>query len=83
LPLSLDSGCWAGHSIYPNTKMDEVRMVALVKQYGKKYYYITPDYVHVMDEGRIIKTGDKELALELERRGYDWVADEYRSRQAA
>ena len=35
LPLSLDSGCWAGHSIYPNTKMDEVRMVALVKQYGK------------------------------------------------
>lgn len=34
LPLVLPSGCWAGHSIYPKTKMDEQRMVALVKQYG-------------------------------------------------
>ncbi len=34
LPLTLDSGCWAGHSIYPNTKMDESRMATLVKQYG-------------------------------------------------
>ncbi|MCF2134504.1 MULTISPECIES: TatD family hydrolase [Burkholderiaceae] len=36
LPLVLDSGCWAGHSIYPHTKMDEARMVALVKQYGSE-----------------------------------------------
>ena len=34
LPLTLASGCWAGHSIYPQTKMDEARMVALVQQYG-------------------------------------------------
>jgi predicted metal-dependent TIM-barrel fold hydrolase len=34
LPLTLDSGCWAGHSIYPETKMDEPRMVALVQSYG-------------------------------------------------
>lgn len=34
LPSVLDSGCWAGHSIYPKTKMDEARMVSLVKQYG-------------------------------------------------
>lgn len=34
LPMVLASGCWAGHSIYPNTKMDEARMVALVRQYG-------------------------------------------------
>ena len=34
LPLVLATGCWAGHSIYPNTKMDEPRMVALVKEYG-------------------------------------------------
>ena len=34
LPLVLATGCWAGHSIYPNTKMDEARMVALVKKYG-------------------------------------------------
>jgi predicted metal-dependent TIM-barrel fold hydrolase len=34
IALTLDAGCWAGHSIYPNTKMDEARMVALVKRYG-------------------------------------------------
>jgi Fe-S cluster assembly ATP-binding protein len=57
--------------------------VILVTHYQRLLNYITPDYVHVMDMGRIIKTGDKELALELESRGYDWVAEEYRSRQAA
>jgi predicted metal-dependent TIM-barrel fold hydrolase len=36
LPLTLDSGCWAGHSIYPATKMDEARMVELVKRYGSE-----------------------------------------------
>jgi predicted metal-dependent TIM-barrel fold hydrolase len=36
LPLVLDTGCWAGHSIYPHTKMDEPRMVALVKTYGSE-----------------------------------------------
>ena len=36
LPLVLDTGCWAGHSIYPNTKMDEARMVDIVKQYGSE-----------------------------------------------
>jgi predicted metal-dependent TIM-barrel fold hydrolase len=36
LPLVLDSGCWAGHSIYPHTKMDEARMTALVQQYGSE-----------------------------------------------
>jgi predicted metal-dependent TIM-barrel fold hydrolase len=36
LPLVLETGCWAGHSIYPNTKMDEDRMVALVKKYGSE-----------------------------------------------
>ena len=36
LPLVLDTGCWAGHSIYPNTKMDEERMARLVKQYGSE-----------------------------------------------
>jgi Fe-S cluster assembly ATP-binding protein len=57
--------------------------VILVTHYQRLLNYIIPDYVHVMDEGRIIKTGGKELAAELESRGYDWVADEYRSRQAA
>ena len=57
--------------------------VVLVTHYQRLLSYITPDYVHVMDQGRIIKTGDRQLALELENRGYDWVADEYRARQAA
>ena len=38
--------------------------------------YIVPDYVHVMWDGRIVKSGDKSLALELEAKGYDWVKKE-------
>jgi Fe-S cluster assembly ATP-binding protein len=45
----------------------------LVTHYQRLLNYIVPDYVHVMDDGRIIRTGGKSLALELEERGYDWV----------
>jgi Fe-S cluster assembly ATP-binding protein len=48
----------------------------LVTHYQRLLNYITPDYVHVMESGSIIKTGSKELALELESRGYDWVSVE-------
>ena len=48
--------------------------IILVTHYQRLLNYIVPDYVHVMEAGRIIKTGGKELALELEARGYDWVA---------
>ncbi len=48
--------------------------VVLVTHYQRLLNYIIPDYVHVMERGRILKTGGKELALELESRGYDWVA---------
>ena len=47
--------------------------IVLVTHYQRLLNYIVPDYVHVMGGGRIIKTGGKELALELETRGYDWV----------
>lgn len=53
--------------------------VVLVTHYQRLLNYIVPDYVHVMDDGRIIKTGGRELALELETRGYDWVVEEYAS----
>jgi Fe-S cluster assembly ATP-binding protein len=53
--------------------------VVLVTHYQRLLNYIVPDYVHVMDDGRIIKTGGRELALELETRGYDWVVEEYKS----
>jgi Fe-S cluster assembly ATP-binding protein len=48
----------------------------LVTHYQRLLNYIVPDYVHVMDDGRIVKTGGKSLALELEERGYDWVVNE-------
>lgn len=47
----------------------------LVTHYQRLLNYITPDYVHVMSAGRIIKSGDKALALELEERGYDWLLE--------
>jgi Fe-S cluster assembly ATP-binding protein len=56
--------------------------VVLVTHYQRLLNYIEPDYVHVMENGRIIKTGDKSLALQLEDRGYEWVAQEYRERAA-
>jgi Fe-S cluster assembly ATP-binding protein len=49
--------------------------VVLVTHYQRLLNYIVPDYVHVMERGRIIKTGGRELALELESRGYDWVGE--------
>jgi Fe-S cluster assembly ATP-binding protein len=49
--------------------------VVLVTHYQRLLNYIVPDYVHVMDGGRIIKTGDRSLALALEERGYDWLVE--------
>lgn len=48
----------------------------LITHYQRMLNYIEPDYVHVMAGGRILKTGGKELALELESRGYEWVIEE-------
>ncbi len=53
--------------------------VVLVTHYQRLLNYIVPDFVHVMEAGRVIKTGGKDLALELETRGYDWVSAEYRA----
>jgi len=55
------------------------RATVLVTHYQRLLNYIVPDYVHVMAGGRIIKTGDKDLALELERRGYDWLLESARA----
>jgi Fe-S cluster assembly ATP-binding protein len=45
----------------------------VITHYQRLLDYIVPDFVHVLYKGRIIKTGTKELALELEERGYDWL----------
>ncbi len=48
----------------------------VITHYQRLLDYIVPDVVHVMKDGKIIRSGDKDLALELEERGYDWVLDE-------
>jgi len=50
--------------------------VLLITHYQRLLNYIVPDFVHVMSEGRIVRSGDKELALELESKGYDWLKEE-------
>ena len=52
------------------------RAIVMVTHYQRLLDYIEPDYVHVLSEGRILRTGDRTLALELEKRGYDWVRQE-------
>lgn len=50
--------------------------IIMITHYQRLLNYIQPDFVHVMEAGRILTTGGKELALELEDRGYDWVREE-------
>lgn len=52
------------------------RAFVLVTHYQRLLNYITPDFVHVLVNGRIVKSGGKDLALELEEKGYDWVKEE-------
>ena len=51
------------------------RAIVLVTHYQRLLDYIEPDYVHVLSKGRIVKSGDKSLALELEEKGYEWVQE--------
>jgi Fe-S cluster assembly ATP-binding protein len=48
----------------------------LITHYQRLLEYIVPDFVHVLYEGRIVKSGGRELALELEEKGYEWLKDE-------
>ena len=48
----------------------------IITHYQRLLDYVVPDHVHVLHDGRIVKSGGKELALELEEKGYDWVSDE-------
>ncbi|MDR4514780.1 Fe-S cluster assembly ATPase SufC [Nitrosomonas sp.] len=56
-----------------NHLRNEQNAIILITHYQRLLDHIVPDYVHVMEAGRIIKTGGKELALELEKHGYDWL----------
>ena len=59
-----------------NALKNEDNATIVVTHYQRLLDYIVPDYVHVLFEGRIVKTGGKELALELEKKGYDWIKEE-------
>jgi Fe-S cluster assembly ATP-binding protein len=48
----------------------------VITHYQRLLNYIVPDYVHIMYDGRIVKTGDKNLALKMEEKGYDWIKEE-------
>ena len=52
------------------------RAIVLVTHYQRLLDHVTPDRVHVLARGRIVRSGGAELALELERRGYDWLLDD-------
>ncbi len=59
-----------------NALRDNNRSFIVITHYQRLLDYIIPDYVHVLYKGRIVKSGTKELALELEEKGYDWIRDE-------
>ncbi|WP_459210195.1 Fe-S cluster assembly ATPase SufC [Aquimarina rhabdastrellae] len=53
--------------------------VIVITHYQRLLDYIVPDFVHVLHDGKIVKSGTKELALELEEKGYDWIKDEVKA----
>ncbi len=59
-----------------NAMRSEERGFLVITHYQRLLEYIVPDHVHVLNEGRIIRSGPKELALELEEKGYDWLKEE-------
>jgi Fe-S cluster assembly ATP-binding protein len=58
-----------------NSMRSPERGILLITHYQRLLNYIEPDYVHVMADGQIIRTGSKELALELEEKGYEWIRE--------
>jgi len=56
-----------------NKLKSENNAVLIITHYQRLLDYIVPDFVHVLADGKIVKTGGKELALELEEKGYDWL----------
>ena len=59
-----------------NKLRDKNRSFIVVTHYQRLLNYIVPDFVHVLSAGRIVKSGDKKLALQLEEKGYDWLVEE-------
>ena len=56
-----------------NTLRNDDNAIIVITHYQRLLDYIVPDFVHVLHEGKIVKSGGKELAIELEEKGYDWI----------
>lgn len=72
--LDIDALKIVSHGV--NEYKTDKNAVILVTHYQRLLDYIVPDFVHVLYNGKIVKSGDKNLALELEERGYDWIIKE-------
>ena len=59
-----------------NKLKNEDNAVMVITHYQRLLDHIIPDFVHVLYDGRIVKSGDKNLAIELEAKGYDWIKQE-------
>ena len=59
-----------------NTLKSEKNATIVITHYQRLLDYIVPDFVHVLHDGKIVKTGPKDLALDLEEKGYDWIKEE-------
>jgi len=59
-----------------NKLKSDKNAIIVITHYQRLLDYIVPDFVHVLHNGRIVKSGGKELALELEEKGYDWIKQE-------
>ena len=59
-----------------NKLRSENNAIIVITHYQRLLEYIVPDFVHVLHDGKIVKSGTKELALELEEKGYDWIKQE-------
>ena len=58
-----------------NSLRDPERSIVLVTHYQRLLDYVEPDFVHVLSQGKIVRSGDKTLALQLEEKGYEWVRE--------
>lgn len=72
--LDIDALKIVSHGV--NTLKTKDNATILITHYQRLLDYIIPDYVHVLYKGKIVKSGDKNLALELESRGYDWIKED-------
>jgi Fe-S cluster assembly ATP-binding protein len=59
-----------------NSLVSNSNAIILITHYQRLLDYIKPDFIHIMQDGQIVKTGTKDLALELEKKGYDWIKGE-------